>query len=174
MLRRYPAGSSELRTQQRFDEIQAMIGRLEGAALVASPSPRITSAVVDRAIGDAETLLRSSGATSGVDRIHTALHGYLRAVCDDAHISYTQDPSITELFRLLRQNHPRLQRAVQHSPEIDRIIRGFSSIVDALNTLRNRGSVAHPNPVLLEHDEALLAINAARTVLHYLDAKLSG
>jgi len=100
--------------------------------------------------------------------------GYLRAVCDDAHIPYAQDSSITELFRLLRQRHARLQRVVQHSPKIDRIVRSFSSVVDALNTLRNRGSVAHPNPALLEHDEPLLSINAARTVLQYLDAKLSG
>ena len=174
VLRKYPVGSSELRTQQRFDEIQAMIGRLEGAAPVTSPSPRITSDVVERAISDAETLLRTSGATSGVDRIHTALHGYLRAVCDEAGIPYGADSSLTDLFGLLRQSHPRLQQAVQHEPEVQRIVRSFGAVLDALNALRNRGSVAHPNPVFLANDEAFLAINAARTVLHYLDAKISG
>jgi hypothetical protein len=174
VLKKYPVGSSELRTRQRFDEIQGMIRRLEGAAPVASPSPRITSAVVERAISDAETLLRNSGATSGVDRIHTALHGYLRAVCDESGITYGQEPSLTELFRLLRQKHPKLQQAVQHAPEVDRIVKSFATVLDALNTLRNRASVAHPNPVLLKQDEALLTINAARTALHYLDAKVSG
>ncbi|MBE3037753.1 MAG: abortive infection family protein [Chloroflexi bacterium] len=174
VLRKYPVGSSELRTQQRFDEIQAMIGRLEGAVAVTSPSPRITSDVVERAISDAETLLRASGATSGVDRIHTALHGYLRAVCDEAGITYGADSSLTDMFGLLRQLHPRLQQAVQHASEVQRIIRSFGVVLDALNALRNRGSVAHPNPVLLADDEAFLAINAARTVLHYLDAKISG
>ncbi|GAH63627.1 unnamed protein product, partial [marine sediment metagenome] len=33
-------------------------------------------------------------------------------------------------------------------------------------------SVAHPNEDLLEKDEAMLVINVARTLLHYLDAKL--
>lgn len=174
VLKKYPVGSSELRTQQRFDEIQAMIGRLEGAAPVASPSPRITSAVVERAISDAETLLRNSGATSGVDRIHTALHGYLRAVCDESGITYGQESSLTELFRLLRQKHPKLQQAVQHAPEVDRIVKSFATVLDALNALRNRASLAHPNELLLKEDEALLTINAARTVLHYLDAKVSG
>lgn len=174
VLKKYPLGSSELRTQQRFDEIQAIIARLEGASAVASPVPRITSMVVDRAISDAETLLQSSGATSGVDRIHTALHGYLRAVCDDVGIPYGQDLSITALFNLLRRSHPRLQQVAHHASEVDKILKSFASVLDSLNTLRNRASVAHPNPVLLERHEALLAINAARTVLHYLDAKVSG
>jgi hypothetical protein len=44
--------------------------------------------------------------------------------------------------------------------------------MDALNPARNRGSVAHPNEELLDNDEAMLFINAARTVLQYLDVKL--
>jgi hypothetical protein len=47
------------------------------------------------------------------------------------------------------------------------------SILDALNPARNRGSLAHPNDVLLDESEAVLFINAARTTLQYLDAKLS-
>jgi Abortive infection C-terminus len=39
--------------------------------------------------------------------------------------------------------------------------------------LRNNASVAHPNEALLDEPEAMLAINAARTILHYLDAKLT-
>jgi hypothetical protein len=43
--------------------------------------------------------------------------------------------------------------------------------MDALNPARNRGSIAHPNDELLDSDEAMLFINAARTVLQFLDAK---
>jgi hypothetical protein len=42
-----------------------------------------------------------------------------------------------------------------------------------LNPARNRGSIAHPNQEPLDFDEAMLFINAARTVLQYLDAKLT-
>jgi hypothetical protein len=49
-----------------------------------------------------------------------------------------------------------------------------AAILDALNPMRNRASVAHPNPTLLEQPEAMLVVNAARTILHYLDAGLSG
>src|SRR5262249_15323378 len=51
---------------------------------VASPSPKITSQVVEAAIRDAEQLLETRGATSGLDRVHTTLHGHLLAACDDA------------------------------------------------------------------------------------------
>jgi hypothetical protein len=49
----------------------------------------------------------------------------------------------------------------------------MGAILDALNPVRNRASVAHPNPTLLDQHEAMLVVNAARTILHYLDAKLS-
>ncbi len=44
--------------------------------------------------------------------------------------------------------------------------------MDAFNPIRNHGSVAHPNKDLLKKDEAMLVINVARTILHYLDAKV--
>jgi len=173
LLKKYPVGSADLRTQDRHAEIQRMIARLEGGSAVESPAPQITSSVVERAISDAETLLRSSGATSGVDRIHTALHGYLLLVCAQARITHGADPSITELYKVLRQHHPKLQDVGPHSGELERILRAFATDLDSLNTLRNRGSVAHPNIALLDPTEALLAINATRTILHYLDARLS-
>jgi hypothetical protein len=173
VLKKYPPSSSPLRTKERYDEIQRMIARLEGASPVSSPAPQITSAVVERAICDAETLLRNSGATSGVDRIHTALRGFLKTVCDSAGISYSSDPSLTELYKLLRQNHPALKDLGTHHQHIDKILKAFSAVLDSLNTLRNIGSVAHPTQNLLDQEEALLSINAARTILHYLDAKLS-
>lgn len=145
--------------------------RLEGTSPVPIPEPKITSAVVERAIGDAEALIKTSGAISGVDRVHTALHGYLRAVCDRENISYSDDHSMTRLFKLLRQHHPALQNLGTRSQDIERVLQSFASIMDALNPIRNNASVAHPNPDLLGKDEAMLVINAARTLLHYLDAK---
>ena len=172
VLKKYPVGSAAIRTLETHAEITAMIARLEGAAPVASPTPKLSSAVVARAISDAETLLKSSGATSGVDRMHTALHGYLRVICDDAGLVYGPDPSITDLYKLLRLNHPKLQQVGPHGAELDRILKSLASAIDSLNTLRNRASVAHPNPALLPADEALLCINTARTLMAYFDAKI--
>ncbi len=69
-----------------------------------SPDPKINSAVVERAIGNVEALIQTSGAVSRVDRIHTALHGYLRAVCDVENIVYGKDDSMTKLLKLLKRN----------------------------------------------------------------------
>lgn len=172
ILAKYPPDSSEKR-EKLSPEIHAMIARLEGGPAVSSPRPKITTDTVERAIRDAETLIQKSGATSGVDRVHTALHGYLIAACDVAKIPYAKDPDLTQLIKLLRQHHPKLQNAGPRAQDIAQVLRSMGAILDALNPVRNRASVAQPNPSLLEQHEAMLVVNAARTILHYFDAKLS-
>jgi hypothetical protein len=172
VLKKYPLDSSELRTQEKFDEIKDIIDRLKRGGFVATPVPKITSQVVTIAIDDAETLLKSSGATSGVDRIHTALHGYLQVVCDDEGIVYGADPGITDLFKLLKTHHPAFQVMGSQAGNVTKIVRSSSAILDALNPMRNRGSVAHPNQNLLDPPEAMLFINVSRTILHYIDMKI--
>jgi hypothetical protein len=122
---------------------------------------------------DAELLLSSTGATSGVDRVHTALHGYLKAACDKGGISYPSDASITRLFKVLREQHPAFANVGPQAEEIQRVVNGFAAAVDALNTIRNQASAAHPNAMLLDEPEAMLMINAVRTLLHYLNSKIS-
>ena len=144
-----------------------MIARCLAGAGVRSPELRITSEVVRRAIADAETLMQSSGPTSAVDRVHTSLHGYLKAACHEQGIAYAADPSILDLFKLLKREHPSLQVLGTHQGPIVQVLRSLGSVMDALNPARNRGSVAHPNEELLDAKEAMLFINAARTVLQY-------
>lgn len=172
VLSKHPPDSDKKR-EKLAPEVHAMIARLEGAPAVSSPRPKITMPTVERAIRDAETLIQKSGATSGVDRVHTALHGYLIAACDAVHIPYPKDPDLTQLFQLLRQQHPKLQNLGPRAQDIIQVFRSIGAILSALNPVRNRASVAHPNPSLLEPAEAMLVVNAARTILHYVDSKLS-
>lgn len=77
VLKKYPPTSSEQR-ERLAPALKAMIVRLEGGAqVIESGRPQVTSEVVERALADAETLLERGKATSAVDRVHTALHGYL-------------------------------------------------------------------------------------------------
>lgn len=146
---------------------------LSEARVPALPLPQISaSEVVRRALADAENLLVSNGATSAVDRLHTALHGYLRSACAEARIAVAADASITGLLKTLKIGHPGLRELGVHSAELVKILNSFGSIVDALNTLRNHASVAHANENLLEEDEALLVVNAVRTLFNYLVRKL--
>lgn len=172
VLQRFPVSSSALRTQQRADMIAAWIRRLCIRGPVATPAPRVTSEVVERALADAANLLKTSGAVSAVDRVHTALHGWLKAACAEASIPLGADPNINEVFQALRQHHPKLQLAGPRADEVTKILRALSKIVDAINTLRNRASVAHPNEELLDETDGMLAINTCQTLLHYLDTKL--
>ncbi|MGX6570576.1 abortive infection family protein [Cupriavidus necator] len=128
--------------------------------------------VVRKALHDAETLLASGGPTSAVDRVHTALHGYLREVCDKAKLSYGAQPTVTELYKLIRTEHPAFDAKGTHAEAIKKVANGMASTLDGLNTLRNQASVAHPNEDLLDDVDAGLAVNAARTVFNYVAGKV--
>ncbi len=170
VLQRFPVGSEVHRTHDLAQELLRIVRRLEGDS-VGSPQPRVTNATVEAALRDAEILIREHNATSAVDRVHTALHGYLKAVCDEAGLGYPEDASLSALFRLVREGHKQLLD-IPFADEINRILRSFSGALDALGTLRNNASIAHPNDDLLPEQEAWLAINATRTIFHYLDSKL--
>jgi hypothetical protein len=131
-----------------------------------------SSEVVSRAIADAEALLASTGATSAVDRIHTALHGYLITACRLASLEVPEQALTTSLFKILRTQHPALQNLGPRAQDITQVLRACASILDSLNPVRNNASVAHPNEELLDRPEAMLVINVAKTLLHYLAAKL--
>jgi Abortive infection C-terminus len=133
---------------------------------------RASNQVIELAIADLEALILTSGSIGGVDRVHTALHGYLRLVCAHAGIPFSNDDGVTKLFKILCQHHPKLQSNNPNSQATDRLLKSFAGIIDSLNPIRNHASVAHPNEHLLEKEEAMLFINVVRTLLRYLDEKL--
>jgi hypothetical protein len=162
---------SEIGPFTRF--VAASLDTEEKVIPVAAPSPKITSESVERALADAQHLIQARGASSAVDRVHTALHGYLRAALQREGIPFADDASITKLFKMLKERHPAFQDLGRFSEEALKMTRSMSSIVDSLSTLRNQASGAHPNKEVLRDAEAMLAINATRTLLHYLDRKLN-
>lgn len=143
-----------------------------GAEPVARPSPTITSNLIERALQDAEALLVSQGAISAVDRAHTAIHAYVKAICHRDGIILTDGLSLTQAFSHLKKQHPAFNSVGPHSEQVVKVLRALGAILDSVNFLRNRGSIAHPNDELLKEPEAMLAINCVRTLLHYLDSKL--
>ena len=175
VLKKYPVAyfpeAEHPRKRQLEIELRSIIARLQGQIPITKPTLNITSDIVERAIADTAILVEKNGPQSGVDRIHTALHGYLKAVCSNIGITVDEFDSLTNLFSKLKQNHPSLQGNGARQEEIDQIIRSFSNVLDKLNPIRNKASVAHPNDQILEKDEALFVINAAQTILHYLNSK---
>ena len=174
VLKKYPVEyfPEELRAvkQRMAISIQEMIGRLEGTT-VAKEKLTFTNDTVERAIKDAQLLIKKNGATSGVDRIHTALHGYVREVCKQSGIPTIEDDSLTQIFKKLKTSHPALQTNGPRQSDIDHIIASFANTLDKLNPIRNKASLSHPNEELLEEDEAMFVINSSQTVLNYLNRK---
>lgn len=168
-----PVEGHALRTRAAHDEFLRVAERLEAQAGVEGHNPSITSAVVERAIADVQCLIETTGATSGVDRVHTMLHGYMRAVCNSMSIQFTKEATIGELFNLIREQHAAFARTVPRASDVANICRGMGRVMNALNPVRNEGSMAHPTEELLEEAEAILVINMARTMLRYIDMKLS-
>jgi hypothetical protein len=173
VIERFPLGEGPSTRSSAHAELLRMIERLELAPLVAHPTPQATGEVVLRAIRDAEVLIATSGPTSAVDRVHTAIHGHLQVLCERVGVAYGADDSMVALLKKLRAANLNLQDLGPRAQDVERVLNACGSILDALLPFRNRASVAHPNRELLGEAEARLAINAGWTVLDYLDAKLS-
>ena len=153
------------------DEILGWISRLETGRAVVQLAEVSASEVVRRALDDADALVRTSGALRAVDRVHTAMHGYLHHLCDEVGVSLGGRPTMNQQFKALRRAHPAFSGSGVRSDDVDRILGSMASILDALNPVRNNASVAHPNAELLGDPEARLVINTVRTLLNYFEDK---
>jgi hypothetical protein len=144
-----------------------------GAPAVQAPAEQNSPETVARAIADAEVLIHTTGPGSAVDRLHTALHGFLKAKCAAYNVEHGPRSSATELLSKLRDSGAMSVGATGSSEDVKKVLRSLGAIVDALSSTRNRRSMAHPNDELVTAAEAALLINAARTVMQYLRSVLA-
>jgi hypothetical protein len=154
-----------------YEQLLGVAGRLEADGQVETPKIAQTSEVVFEALKDAEVLLQTRGAKSAVDRAHTALHGYLKNICAVRGAAIPADPSLTGFFKVIREQFPEFSTTIPHDLEAKRVFGSIATALDSLNTIRNRGTLAHPNELLLNAPEAMLYINLSRAVLGYIEAK---
>lgn len=154
-------------------ELMAVASRLEADGQVETPILENTSEVVYEALKDAETLLLQSGSRNAVDRAHTALHGYLKKLCIDRSEPLPNDCALTFVFKTLREKFPEFQAAINHDAEAKKMFGSLAGAIDALNTIRNRGSLAHPNELLISAPEAMLYINLSRAIISYIESKIN-
>jgi hypothetical protein len=170
LLEKVPEPTAEGPLVMSADDIRKLISRLEGLP-VPPMVPMNARDVVERALADSEALLKQQGPVSAVDRTHTSLHGYLMALCDDESIPYKRDDTIQRLLRLLAEDHPAF--SVRDSKvDITRVLQAMGTILDTVNAARDNRTPVHPNEVLIREPEAMLAINAVRSIMHYLNEKI--
>ena len=109
---------------------------------------------------------------AGLDRLHTFVVKYVRALCDERGITTDRDKALHSLFgeyvrRLHDQGHI-------ESEMTERILKSSISVFEAFNHVRNNQSLAHDNP-MLNYDEALLIFNHVASSIRFiraLEAKL--
>lgn len=97
---------SEIGPYIRFVSVDLEFCDPENQNVVEILTPQKMSDIVRTALADAEQLITSRGATSGIDRMHTALHGYLKFVCEQSNIEISKYASITQLYKVIREKHP--------------------------------------------------------------------
>ena len=138
----------------------------EKSMSVDSPKNDIyTRETVRKALEDSDLLLAQHGPQSAIDRVHTALHGYLED------LTGVNKESITYLFKKLRDTHAAFVSSKKDEQSI-RIMNSLSGCIDAINGLRNTSSLAHPNNKLLGEPEAQLMINCSKTIFSYISEKI--
>lgn len=173
VLKKYPLGDSfDEERRKQYQCIEQLIVRLGIGTIINYPEIKIDSSTVERAIADAGLLLKSNGPISAVDRVHTALHGYLLQVCRKQNIAHQDRDGIVELFKFIKERHAKFIVSGGKTEEIEKILKSMSAILHNINEIRNQASMVHPNQNLLHEAEALLAINAALTVFRYLHSKI--
>jgi len=135
---------------------------------VKKPDLLNTNESVYEALKDAEVLIHSSGAANGYDRMHTAMHSFLRQVCENNDIAYETSDSITGLL-------PKINNYLKSLPDNGRnekvfvMLRSANSMLDNINYLRNHHSLSHPSDELLSDSDARFAINLSRSIMTYID-----
>jgi len=127
-----------------------------------------TTEIVEKAIEDAELFMNDGKYSSALDRIHTALHGYIRKKLTDLNEPFVESDTLSQLYTKL---HCYVSRTMsgEIADLIKTTLRSSTGVIAALNDLRNRHTLAHPNDVLVCNNEAKLCINMAKVLSDYIE-----
>lgn len=175
ILKRFPYSALTEEDQNdkkiHYEHIHKLIKILENGPSINEPDLSTSSDIVQQAIDDGKILIKEKGPINAVDRIHTAMHGYLKAICKQENIEIPEsNPDINTLFKHVKTSQ-KFEIKGNRTQDIEKIINSLTNILNTLNPIRNNASMAHPNENLLEEPEAYLVINATQTILNYLNAK---
>jgi len=173
VLKRFPATDQTPNRKEQSAAVSTLIRRLEGVDLIDGGDLKQSSEAVRTALRDADTLLATGTPARAVDRVHTALHAYLKTACKNDGIAVKDDANTQELIKILEQQHPKFADIGPRSESVKTILRSLGTIANQLNFIRNKSTAVHPTDEMLDEPEAWLAINSCRIILFYLDKKLA-
>jgi len=103
----------------------------------------------------------------GLDRLHTFVTKYIRALCEQRGITVSRDKPLHSLFG---EYVKRLVSSGEIEAEMtERILKSSISVLEAFNTVRNERSLAHDNAIL-NYDESLLIFNHVANAIRFLNS----
>lgn len=166
---------AEFNSKQRLHEkLNQLIADLNGE-LVEIGELEHDFEFVKKVLDQSETLIANHSYSSAIDRVHTALHAYLKEICKDANIKFEKENvKVQELWSKIKSDHPKFNVDIkEHNKPINQIVSTISKTLENLNDIRNNQSFSHPNEEIIEEPEAKLIINLSRVLLQYIDNKIS-
>jgi hypothetical protein len=123
------------------------------------------------AVSDATTLMAQGKYSSCIDRVHTALHGYLRVRLDElGNDEYSEDDSIMRLFNLLYREWEEVEDNNINKMML-KVLRSASASLEALNNIRNDYSLAHPNNCIIGEPEAIFILGIMESIVNYMETR---
>lgn len=126
--------------------------------------------VIEKAIADAELMMGQGKYDSAFDRVHTAFHGYLRKVLDNKGVTYEESDTLSQLYTKLHTELSSQIGSTEIAELVKKSLRSASGVIAAINEMRNRHSLSHPNDDLLQKREAEFAIKLIKDLSDYINS----
>ena len=123
--------------------------------------------VAARALDAAAAHMAKGEYMQAVDRIHTAIHACVRELAIEVNVDVERKKGLGEQFSAVRNQHAAFVVRDGDRATAD-VLKGLGRVVDGINWMRNKQSLAHPSPQPLADAEARLAVNAASALLQYI------
>jgi hypothetical protein len=146
---------------------QAIIERLESTPVAESDAfaPLSEEKDFDAIAQEVREAINSNKLEKGLDRLHTYVVKFVRALCEKHGLTVDRDKALHSLFG----EYVKRLRSLDHleSDMTDRILRSSISVLEAFNNVRNKQSLAHDNE-LLTYDESLLIFNHVAASIRFL------
>lgn len=153
-----------------LESCRGVVHRLSESAPVPEMEA-ITPNTADRAFAflakSVRDAIEKNEPESGLDRLHTFIVKYMRALCQKHGIATEKEKP---LHSLVGEYVRRLkEKGYIESEMTERILRSSISTLEAFNRVRNNQSLAHDNQVL-EYEESLFIFNHVVSVIRFVGA----
>lgn len=89
---------------------------------------------------------------------------------DNKKVEYEESDTLSQLYTKLHKEISSEMGTTEIAELMKKVLRSASGIISAINEMRNRHSLSHPNDDLLQKREAEFSIKLIRDLSDYIDS----